>query len=44
MNYIELSFAFSDEVDFTDAGLNDITSEKSEILNLKFIFHKNKNK
>lgn len=44
MNYIELSFTFSDEVDFTDAGLDDITREKSESLNLKFISHKNKNK
>jgi len=48
MNYIELSFTFSDEVDFTDAGLDEIKfeiiREKSERLNLKFISHKNKNK
>ena len=44
MNYIELSFTFSDEVDFTDEGLDDIIRKKSESLNLKFISHKNKNK
>ena len=44
MNYIELSFAFSNKLDFTDAEINNITSEKTESLNLNFILHKNKNK
>ena len=50
MNYIESSFTFPDEGNFTDiiVILNEIEfeiiREKSERLNLKFISHKNKNK
>ena len=50
MHYIELSFTFPDEGNFTDIVviLNEIEFEiirgKSERLNLKVISHKNKNK
>ena len=51
MNYLELSFTFPEKRDFADivdARLNEIefeiTREKFERLNLKFISHKNKNK
>ncbi len=44
MNYIDLSFTFSDEIDFKYAGIDKIIREKSESLNLKVFFYKNKNK
>ena len=51
MNYLAWSFNFPEKGDFADivdARLNEIEfaiiREKSEMLNLKFISHKNKNK